>query len=120
MIIFFGTKIIFLIDLSAIYFEVNSWFFIISFTWSIFKLEAKEILNRNLPLNETGYSIIDSSRYLLSKVGYFSYDIDFLLPRSDQSSSQMWGAKGDNKTHHFSKTLKEHNKAVKKYQRWII
>ena len=26
-------------------------------------------------------------------------------------------AKGDNKTHHFSKTLKEHNKAVKKYQR---
>jgi UPF0755 protein len=26
-------------------------------------------------------------------------------------------SKGDNKTHHFSKTLKEHNKAVKKYQR---
>jgi len=26
-------------------------------------------------------------------------------------------AKGDNKTHHFSNTLKEHNKAVRKYQR---
>ena len=26
-------------------------------------------------------------------------------------------AKGDNKTHHFSKTLKEHNGAVRKYQR---
>ena len=26
-------------------------------------------------------------------------------------------AKGDNKTHHFSKTLKEHNKAVRKYQK---
>lgn len=26
-------------------------------------------------------------------------------------------AKGDNKTHHFSKTLKEHNEAVRKYQK---
>ncbi|MDC1100652.1 endolytic transglycosylase MltG [Methylophilaceae bacterium] len=81
----------------------------------------QEKFNGNLTkqdlMRDTPYNTYTRNGLPPSPICLPGFDVIEAALNPAETNAFYFVAKGDNKTHHFSKTLKEHNKAVKKYQR---
>ena len=68
-------------------------------------------------ISDTPYNTYTRNGLPPSPICLPGFDVIEAALNPAETNAFYFVAKGDNKTHHFSKTLKEHNKAVKKYQR---